>query len=179
LYKATVLARNEISAGRNVTERTNFRNVEIWDNADITFEACKTIFLKPGFHAKPGSTFHSKITTENCSCGGVLGKSGQMNNQNNHPNSENGTGEILENEINNLNSVEIKLYPNPGKNVVNLVVEDETADGFEYRVFSTMGILVEKNYVGSNRTKLFLKKGIYIVKIKYNGTWYTKKLIMQ
>jgi hypothetical protein len=85
----------------------------------------------------------------------------------------------LSSQEKDVNSIDIRLYPNPGKNIVNLVVEDETADGFEYRVFSTMGILVEENYVGSNRTQLFLKKGIYIVKVKYNGTWYTKKLIMQ
>lgn len=72
----------------------------------------------------------------------------------------------------------MRLYPNPGKDIVNLVVEDEIAHGFEYKVFSTMGVLVEENRVDTNTTQLSLKKGMYIVKLNYKGEWHTKKLIM-
>jgi len=57
-------------------------------------------------------------------------------------------------------------------------VEDETSIGFEYKVFSTAGILIEENQVGGNVTQLSLKKGMYIVNVKYNGIWHTKKLII-
>ena len=153
--------------------------MEVQENADVSFQACKTVYLKPGFHAKSGSSFYAGITDENCSCGG---KSGLMKNQNNNTNMkniENVTHKVLKNEINNINSLKIKLYPNPGKEVVNLTVEDETAYGFEYKVFSTLGVLVEANHVDSNETQLFLKKGMYIIKVKYNGEWHTKKLIIQ
>lgn len=178
-YKADIIARNEIYAGSRVTQRTNFRSVEIQENADISFQACKTVYLKPGFHVKSGSSFYAGITDENCTCGGLSGKSGQINNQNNYTNIEDATREISENELNPVNSLVVRLYPNPGKDIVNLVVEDEIAHGFEYKVFSTMGVLVEEKQIDGYTAKLTLRKGMYIIKVKYKGEWHTRKLIMQ
>jgi hypothetical protein len=59
------------------------------------------------------------------------------------------------------------------------VVEDEEVHGFEYKVYSVSGILVDENSVEKNTTQLHLKQGMYIVKLNYKGEWYTKKLIMQ
>ncbi len=63
--------------------------------------------------------------------------------------------------------------------MVNLVVEDETAQGFEDKVFSVSGVLMDENTVETNMTQLFLKQGLYIVKLNYKGEWQTKKHIMQ
>lgn len=118
------------------------------------------------------------INDENCSCGGTLGKSRNNDNYQKSSEAKYIQTEILENEINNVNSLSIKLYPNPGKDVVNLVVEGEISNGFEYKVFSTTGVLIEENHVGSNVTQLYLKKGMYIVNVNYNGIWHSKKLII-
>ena len=87
--------------------------------------------------------------------------------------------EISEIEIIPVNSLVVKLYPNPGKDVVNLVVEDEAVYGFEYKLFSISGVLIDENTVETNMTQLHLKQGMYIVKLNYKGEWYTKKLIMR
>lgn len=73
----------------------------------------------------------------------------------------------------------VKLYPDPGKDVVNLVVEDEEVHGLEYKVYAISGILIDENSVEKNLMQLHLKQGMYIVKLKYKGEWHTKKLIMQ
>ena len=146
-------------------------NVE--PNADLRLKANESI------HLKPGTSFYAGITDENCTCGGLSGKSGQMNNQNNYTNIEDATREISEYEINPVNSLVVRLYPNPGKDIVNLVVEHEIAHGFEYKVFSTMGVLVEEKQIDGYTAKLTLRKGMYIIKVKYKGEWRNRKLIMQ
>lgn len=179
LYKATILARNEIFAGRNVTERTNFRNAEIWENADITFEACNTISLKPGFHAKSGASFHSKISTENCDCGGY-----KINN-----NSEKSNSTFKENvsSLYSINQIEEKslpskegfsIFPNPGSEKVTLILENELPYGFTYKVFDLTGKEITQNKIDGNQTILFLEKGVYFVTINHENRWHTKKLIM-
>jgi hypothetical protein len=162
-----------------VTERTNFRNAEIWENADITFEACNTISLKPGFHAKSGSSFHSKISTENCDCGGY-----KINN-----NSEKSNSTFKENvsSLYSINQIEEKslpskegfsIFPNPGSEKVTLILENELSYGFTYKVFDLTGKEIMQNKIDGNQTILFLEKGVYFVTINHENRWHTKKLIM-
>ena len=178
-YNADIIARNDIYAGQEVTQKTNFNPVIVEENANVKFQACNQIVLKPGFKVEKGATFEASITDKDCGCGGVSWKSGAKNKSNNPSNSQNNDYAISKKENNLVNSLVVKLYPNPGKDVVNLVVEDEGAHGFEYKVYSVSGILVDENSVEKNTTRLHLKQGMYIVKLKYKGEWHTKKLIMQ
>lgn len=179
LYKATILARNEIFAGRNVTERTNFRNAEIWGNADITFKACKTIFLKSGFHAKPGSTFHSKIITKNCDCGGLKSYNNPDKPKTASKETTSRYNSSKQDEKKSLLSNDgFRLFPNPGNEKVTLILENELSTGFIYKIFDFTGKEITQNRVAGNQTVLYLKKGVYFVTIKDNDRWYTKKLIM-
>ena len=135
--------------------------------------------LKPGIEIKPGASFYAGVSDENCSCGGVLGMSKSDDNTNRLSEEQYFIQEnSLQTEINDVNLLEVKLYPNPGKDIVNIAVEGATVKGFEYKVFSLTGVLIEEQEINSNATQLFLKKGVYIVKIKYNNEWHTKKLIM-
>ena len=177
-YKADIIARNIIYAGQEVTQKTNFNPVILEANAHVKFQACNQIVLKPGFTVEAGATFEASITNINCGCGGTSGMITQPNSPQGYSSQEMNYIEVSENEKNLVNSLVVKLYPNPGKDVVNLVVEDEEAHGFEYKVFSVSGVLVDENTVETNITKLFLKQGLYIVRLKYKGEWYTKKLIM-
>ena len=72
--------------------------------------------------------------------------------------------------------MDVKLYPNPGKDVVNLEVEDEAVHGFEYKEYSVSGILEDENSVEKNSTQFHLKQVMYIVKLKYKGEQYTINL---
>jgi hypothetical protein len=178
-YKADIIARNDIYAGQEVTQKTNFNPVIVEENAHVKFQACNQIVLKPGFKVVTGATFKASITDKDCGCGGTMGMLTQSNSSQDPYSKGINYREVSENEINGVNSLIVKLYPNPGKDVVNLVVEDEEVHGFEYKVYSVSGVLVDESSVEKNTTQLHLKQGMYIVKLNYKGEWHTKKLIMQ
>src|SRR5690554_7582111 len=64
IYKADIVSKHKIFIGKNVTQRTNFKPVEIEENAEVRFIACEQVYFGDGFHAKSGSTFHAKIDDE-------------------------------------------------------------------------------------------------------------------
>lgn len=174
-YKAKIVAWNEIYAGQNVTQRTDFKPAEILENANISFKACKSVNLKSGFHAKSGSEFHAQATSSACGCGG--GKSAGSSSENNENSSQEKT-DVLQFEEKAVNSMDIRLYPNPGKNKVNLQINDEKVRNFEYLVFDLHGKQIKSELVNGSFTTIQLEKGVYIVKIKTDKEWHTRKLIM-
>jgi hypothetical protein len=90
-------------------------------------------------------------------------------------NQANKTQEVLSSQEKDVNSIEIRLYPNPGKKHVNLDIQEESIQGFMYMVFDMRGKQIIKNQVNRNYTMLSLEKGVYIVKIKTNNQWHTRK----
>lgn len=174
-YKAKIVAWNEIYAGQNVTQRTDFKPAEILENANISFKACKSVNLKSGFHAKSGSEFHAQATSSACGCGG--GKSAGSSSENNENSSQEKT-DVLQFEEKAVNSMDIRLYPNPGKNKVNLQINDEKVRNFEYLIFDLHGKQIKSELVNGSFTTIQLEKGVYIVKIKTDKEWHTRKLIM-
>ncbi|MGM0479771.1 MAG: T9SS type A sorting domain-containing protein [Bacteroidota bacterium] len=175
IYKADIVARNEIYAGENVTQRTDFKPAEVQQNADISFTACKSVNLKPGFHAQGGSEFHAKVNDDVCSCGKA--KSTGNASGNNEYNAKEATT-VLSLEEKSVNSMEIRLYPNPGKGKVNLEIMDENVRRFDFFVYDLQGKEISNDSVEGKITTITLEKGVYIVKIKTNDQWHTKKLIM-
>lgn len=116
IYKADVVARNEIYVGSKVTQRTNFKRVEIQENAAVRFIACKSVTLKPGIEIKAGASFYAGVSDDNCSCGGVLGMSKNDDNTNRLSEEQYLIQEkSLQTEINDVNLLEVKLYPKPRK----------------------------------------------------------------
>jgi hypothetical protein len=179
IYKADIIARNEIYAGDNVTQRTDFKPAEIQENADISFTACKSVSLKSGFHAQSGSIFHAKVNNDVCDCGGSKSAINTSTNEYGNADTNRGkTQEVLSSQEKDVNSIDIRLYPNPGKKHVNLEIQEEGVQGFMYMVFDMRGKQIIKNQVNRNYTILSLEKGVYIVKIKVNNQWHTRKLIM-
>ena len=74
--------------------------------------------------------------------------------------------------------MDISLYPNPGKDRVNLQINDEKVRNFHYLVFDLQGKQIMNELIKGTFTTIKLEKGIYIVKIKTNNQWHTRKLIM-
>jgi hypothetical protein len=178
-YKADIIARNEIYAGASVTQRTDFKPAEVQANADISFTACKSVHLKPGFHAQSGSSFHAQVNSGVCDCGGS--KSAINTNTNEHGNAyteRDKTKEVLSSQTKGVNSLDIRLYPNPGEGNVNLEIQEEGIQGFMYMIFDMRGKQIVQKKVNQNYSTLSLEKGVYIVKIKVNDQWHTRKLIM-
>jgi hypothetical protein len=179
IYKADIIARNEIYAGKNVTQRTDFKPAEIQENADISFTACKSVNLKSGFHAQSGSTFHAKVNNDVCDCGGSKSVINTSTNEYGNTDTNRGkTQEVLSSQDKDVNSIDIRLYPNPGKKHVNLEIQEDGIQGFMYMVFDMRGKQIIQKQVNKNYTTLSLEKGVYIVKIKVNNQWHTRKLIM-
>lgn len=178
-YRADIVARNEIYIGESVTQRTDFKPAEIFENASVNFTACKEINIKPGFHTQAGSEFHAKVDDEVCDCGGS--KSALNTGSPGGDSDYSITGkphEVLYSEEKSVNSMDIRLYPNPGRDKVKLEINDEKVFGFEYSVFDLQGKQIMANEVNGTFTTLVLDEGVYIVKIKTNHQWHTKKLIM-
>lgn len=175
IYKADIVSKNKIFAGENVTQRTDFKEVTIESNADVQFIACKTIYLKPGFHAKAGSKFHAKIDTDNCAyC--------------THSELAPSNGHTIREIIQEVQFIEptiaeetspIHVYPNPGIERVTLEVLDKQVTSFDYTVYDIAGKLIGNGAVEGKLTQLNLEKGVYIIRTKINETWYVKKLIMR
>ncbi|MCO5269901.1 MAG: T9SS type A sorting domain-containing protein [Brumimicrobium sp.] len=177
-YRADIVSKHNIYAGDSVTQRTNFKPVLIEDNAIIRFVACKSIEIKPGFHAKQGSSFHAMIDTENCLYCGYNGLNPQTTNGHNRTQLENERSNNEQNESLDLIS-KVKLYPNPGQKRTILEIIDDNTSNFSYIVYDLAGIEVKKEDVfESKKTILTLEKGVYIIKVKINDSWHTQKLIM-
>lgn len=178
VYKADIVSKHEIFAGDSVTQRTNFKPVEVRRNADVRFIACKSIDLKPGFHAQSGGTFHAKIDQTNCRyCEGfakapIYGKSVYMDKVKYLSNLE------LE-EIRADKETDIKLYPNPSTSSVNIEVINDKGSGFYFEVSDINGRIVLSKINTQNIAQFNLQKGFYLVKIKINESWHTRKIIIQ
>jgi hypothetical protein len=174
-YKADLVAKNELFAGDSVTQRTEFKEVTIEANADVLFSACKSIHLKPGFHAKAGSKFHAKINTENCHYCAYTGLA--PSNGRTLPNLEQEAENTFAATDEDTNPT--RVYPNPGIERVTLEVMDKQVSTFDFTVYDIAGKLIHYGTVEGNLTELHLEKGIYIVRTKINESWYIRKLIMR
>jgi predicted metalloenzyme YecM len=86
--------------------------------------------------------------------------------------------EVLSTAGNDKNDMDIRLYPNPGREHVNLEIHNEDIQEFTYTVFDITGKQISNEQVNKNHTIISLSKGVYILKIKTKNQWHTRKLIM-
>ncbi|RFC53640.1 T9SS type A sorting domain-containing protein [Brumimicrobium aurantiacum] len=176
IYKADIVVRNKIFAGKDVTERTDFKPVEIQQNSDVTFTACKEILLNPGFHVQNGAHFHASVSNDVCGC---LGSNMGVNEGGRTRDESAISKEVFSpNSRKIVDLTDIRIYPNPGRGSVKLEVHEEDIQEFSYLVYDLRGKKILQYNVKGNKTTLELPKGVYIVKIKTNNQWHTRKLIM-
>jgi len=171
-YRVDYNADYEIYFGEHVTQKTDFLPVTIEDNTIVQSKAGNAIYVKNGFHAKPGCDWHAYIASDSCVTV-YLGKSTITSNNLNEENTSNKNN--FNNDRNN-----IVLYPNPTSNGFSLKVNNSTIHQFHFYIYNFNGILVhEGDGMVGKKNPLKLNSGMYIVKIKTKESWYTEKLIIE
>lgn len=175
VYKAEIHVPREIFIGKEVTQRTNFKPVEVWSNADVSCRSEKQVIIQDGFHAKAGSKFHAYIAPHDC---------GNFKNVSSF--SSNSTDVISEGE-DVIKTVELKerqdafsLYPNPNKesHETTLLLNDARSKQSFFKVFSLAGREVLQGQTVNGQATFELSKGVYIVEVETPNGWQSKKLIV-
>ncbi len=174
IYKADIVSKHKIFAGENVTQRTDFKEVEIAENADIRFIACEGITLKPGVHIKAGATFHAKIDPQVC---GYCTSNKPIQHEERHPYT------IDEGNVREINEVYFetalfKLYPNPSSTKATIELMKDDVNSFHYEVMDMSGKLIESGAVAGKTKHLSLPQGMYLVNVKTDESWESKKLVV-
>ena len=172
-YRVDYNADHDIWFGEHVTQKTDFKPVTIVDNTIVESMAGNAIYIKNGFHAKPGCEWHAYIGVENCDSFG--GKSMVQNHENGNEQSDSGIYSTF------TQAKKALLIPNPTSNRLRIkLINTVEREQFNFYIYNFNGILVDKgSAIEEKEINLNLDKGIYIVKIKTLETWYTEKLIIQ
>jgi len=140
-------------------------NFVIESGANVKLLAGNAIYLKPGFHATSGSTFHVYI--EECSNYSVNTQHGQKSfgsNNEFYPESKDVATDLAERRV--------IAYPNPTKDIVNLKIFDkEKEDNLVLSVYSIDNKLILKKEIMNTNVEVDMTpfgSGIYFFKIESN-----------
>jgi len=91
--------------------------------------------------------------------------------------------DLTETGINNQVKDNMKVYPNPASNELNVVVSDEFSGDIQLRLINSVGNIVkEKSIENNSECKLDvsdLNKGFYFLQVKSEGKTVTKKVIIK
>ena len=80
---------------------------------------------------------------------------------------------------NNFNKDNIRIYPNPAKDKVNIeIVNYENLD-IEYKIYNILGKLILQGKTTKTIDIKYLSKGVFIIEIKLDYNKYHKKLIIK
>lgn len=135
------------------------------DDLTINYKAGQNVNLLPGFYVKAtrGSLFHAYIGP--CDDGEIIGRNGNL--------SKNITQK--DNSI-TLSSSEIKIYPNPTSNYINVDPGNEKLISWELYDLSGKNILKGSSKQVNVQS---LPKASYLIKIKTDKKQVTKKVIVK
>lgn len=179
-YKADIKVMNEILIGKDVTQRTNFKDAKVLTNGDLTCEAETAITIRPGFHVEPGGSFHAKIAPYNCqSSSGMVVYGG-----NSKPAQEaiNARESFHTDEVPDQDDADvITIFPNPGTGSSFISIESvnfKQDEQWTYTVFDISGKRILSGQETNRMAEVSLPTGVYIVRVNYNGAWHIKKLLM-
>jgi hypothetical protein len=175
-YRAWYKSRDQVIIGNKVTPKTDPGDYIIEQTGNITVYGGQSVLIKPGFHAKAGSTFHAFIQ-EASNCYGDFGKSDAPA-PSNSDNNENRTETFIEKSTSN-EVLQIKLIPNPNSGVFIFDVNQANPNGSLY-VYGLDGKLYYEQAVVQTQTRLDLplKNGLYLVVYKTAREMQTIKLII-
>lgn len=177
-------ARNNITAGKNVTNKTAQGDFVIDAGADITFRAGDKIILKDGFKAKNGCKFRAYIDPFDCPPANRLSNSTNYNNRNtdydqilanqNPKNTSNFKNDIL------LRNAHFLIIPNPANtsifiqspyNIQSVLIKDISGKN-----------IMQQNISNTNSATLdisALANGLYFVQIQTEQGIFTEKLVVR
>jgi hypothetical protein len=177
-YKAWYKARGAILIGNSVTPRTNSGDYIIQATGNITVYAGAAVDIKPGFHAKAGSTFHAFIEPYTpCE---VMGES-TPNSNGNEGAYTNLAKEQAPQSLDEVNENEsVFLFPNPNQGNFTFSTTSGNPLGTLY-VYTLTGQLVHQEVITSSNTvlNLNLTKGLYILTFENNEKLTSLKMIIQ
>lgn len=177
IYKAEIIVPNEIYTGKEVTQRTDFKDAEFLANSDITLQAAKEIHLTPGTNVHSGAIFHAHIEPYHCD----YFKSTTAEN----PTEDDGGGRgdltavnVLEDDNSN-NTKDFTIFPNPSDGLVNIRNESQKIRNFMYIIVDLNGNELLHGESEDLITSFRAKSGIYIVKIQTHENTYSYKVIVR
>jgi hypothetical protein len=170
-YKAEIIVPNEIHAGKEVTQRTDFKPVVIEANADVTFRAGEAIYLEEGFEIKEGATFLAEIVSYPCDVDDYFSKI-ETNSGNNNDNYENIETEF---EIDEDIKKQVVVYPNPSDGTINLRHRENKH--FYYWVNNLFGNEIKNGESEKELTTFSLPQGVFIIKIQTDENTEIHKVI--
>jgi hypothetical protein len=177
-YRAAEKVHEYIEIGSHVTQRTNFKPVEIWANASLDCQAGDSIHITDGFHAQAGSEFHAMI--DNFNCAYPNGKSGSPSNNMVDDFTNDYYKEIDLFEVEEVVEEErtFSLAPNPGQGTSVIQLHEDSNKFSEYSVLSANGSVVLRGRINGFTQSLYLEKGVYMVHVKLDQNWISKKLVI-
>lgn len=179
LYEADIIVPVAIKIGNRVTQRTNFNDVEIWDNAKVYAQAGEEIHITNGFHAQSGSEFHAIIAPNTCI--NFNPDPFLFVSNSNNPNAQYGYDflDLEENEHKNDNWENlIHLFPNPSSGLVNLEISNNHNHRYSILISDMHGKIVRRIEDTRSKINLNLDEGIYILKVNIQNQWHTKKVVI-
>ena len=83
--------------------------------------------------------------------------------------------------IENLKNAEIKIYPNPASEFINVQLSDNMSNA-KLKIYNISGVLVKDIELNDNSDKINineLAKGMYIVEIKSNNSTKTQRITVE
>lgn len=182
IYKADFRALETIFIGSDVTQRYDFKPVEIYSNTDLEFASEEEIVISD-MNIESGAQVHFYIKpyychftsnlpqVDNSSYGGV--SSSDPSSGYNKKETQSHTfkeEESLENKI--------MIYPNPGKEFTYVEIFDFNTK-MKFKIHDVSGRFVHQGVFKSQKNRLDLPKGVYFIKLKINELWYIEKFIIQ
>lgn len=167
------------------TRFINANNCTIGSSGIVHFVAQEKTVLSIGFHASLSSQFHAYLNNETCA--GVLK---EVNNTTGNPKQFEDNEYMISqlsvagnSPIDNSSDCHFNLYPNPASNSINIEFKgDYPNPEYSIEVLNFVGQSLIRKIVSDQKTKIDISeqpKGIYFVKIDFNNTVFTKKLIIQ
>jgi len=171
-YKADIITLENIYVGKEVTQRTDFKDVDFLSNSDTKMRAEESIVFKPGTHIHAGATLHAKIEPYYCASYQGLMAGGVVNSKvfSKVESEEELKIEALQ------NGKSFIAFPNPTES--KITIRSLEGKPYHYTVYDFSGQLL---YIGesSNDIDFELKEGIYIIKTQNHETTETHKVIVR
>ncbi|MCL2290665.1 MAG: T9SS type A sorting domain-containing protein [Bacteroidetes bacterium] len=163
----------------NAKDFITAKNTTIQSGTKVVFEAGNKIVLKPGFHAKAGSTFIAKI--DDCELGCYNGK-GRSEDEPKMVFS-NSDSEIIKTNVNNINAIgndavirELTIYPNPNNGTFSIKLSNKNSEFVKITITDIGGTIIYNTDTFTERVQLSNPPaGIYIISLIFKDKVLTSK----